>query len=129
MMTGFRLTWRIENQTVNTIAFSSIVKIITKNHGFDVKKLEKTSDYVFDALLSMPDRISWKIKKGALQIDIEVRKGNMGGAAHGFRGGYQLCLDNKTWEEVHCNPKYEDLLLIKTIQLAMQLRFQNMTRE
>ena len=73
-MTGFKLSWRIENSPL--IANISEVgrRIQTPGLGgiFDEGAAYSTSEQVFLAVLNLPNNVKEKMKSGTLEIDLDV---------------------------------------------------------
>ena len=114
-MTGFKLSWRIENPTFNYTLNTSEVGKSIQTPGLGGVPIEMSSDHVYEAVLMIPKDFPGRMGNGTLVIDLDVDKGHSDEVVYGFRGGgYSLYREYKTWTEAeaHCRSENGQLVSI-----------------
>ena len=113
-MAGFELSWWIENPTMKLTMNNGQVGRSIQTPQLGGTPIETSSDHVYEAVLMVPDNFLKEIGNGTLAIELDVEKGEEDEAVYGFRGGYKLYREEKTWDEAaaHCKSRNGQLVSI-----------------
>ena len=117
-ITGFRLSWRIENPTVKwTTSISEVGRSIQTprlGDAFD-KPVDESSDHIYKAVLTMPGHFQENIGNGSLVIELasDMRKED---EMVDFRYSLKLYRERETWEkaDAHCKSEGGQLASINS---------------
>ena len=112
-MTGFKLSWRIENENPPLIATISEVGRSLQTPGLGGSSLVEPVDHKYKAVLTIPEDFPQKIGNGSLviELDIDVREDD---EVNYVTMNYKLQRAYKTWAQAdaHCRSKGGELVSI-----------------